>query len=399
MIAKVQPTPTAEQSEDFSLVLGGPLYQLLLRAGLIKPPFGRLSSRIGVLTALAWLPLILLTILDGRFAQGVRVPFLHDFEVHARLLFSLPLLILAELVIYIRMRAIISQFLERRIITDDIRPAFNSIISSAMRLRNSRLAELALLITVFAAGPWLWRATVALHTDTWYATATSSGLVFTKAGWWYGFISIPVFQFILLRWYYRLFIWFSFLFRTARLDLNVLATHPDRCGGLAFLGNVSAAFAPLLMAHSALLSGFLANRIVHEGAKLPDFKIEVAAVAVLLLAIVLLPLCFFAPKLHHARLAGLRIYGRLASEYVSEFAKKWTVAAVPSGEPLLGTADIQSLADLDNSFSVVREMRVVPFNKQSVVQFLVVIGIPLAPLALTMFSFEELVKRLIRVIL
>jgi hypothetical protein len=399
MIAKTQPAPTSEHSEDFSLVFGGPLYQLLVRSGLIKPPFGRLSSRILVLTGVAWLPLILLTILGGRFAQGVPVPFIRDFEVHARLLFSLPMLVLAELVVYIRMRAIISQFLERRIVTPDIRPAFNSIISSAMRLRNSTMTEIVLLILVFAGGPWLWRAATALRTDTWYASSTSSGLVFTAAGWWYGFISIPVFQFILLRWYYRLFIWFRFLFQTARLDLNLLPTHPDRCAGLAFLGNVSTAFAPLLMAHSALLSGFLANRIVHEGAKLPDFKIEVAAVAVLLLAMVLIPLCFFAPKLHHARLGGLRIYGRLASEYVSDFANKWTVSAIPPSEPLLGTADIQSLADLDNSFSIVREMRVVPFNKESVIQFVVVIAIPLAPLALTMFSFEELVKRLIRVIL
>ena len=137
MIAKTQPAPTSEHSEDFSLVLGGPLYQLLVRSGLIKPPFGRLSSRILVLTGVAWLPLILLTILGGRFAQGVPVPFIRDFEVHARLLFSLPMLVLAELVVYIRMRAIISQFLERRIVTPDIRPAFNSIISSAMRLRNS----------------------------------------------------------------------------------------------------------------------------------------------------------------------------------------------------------------------------------------------------------------------
>lgn len=314
MMAKTQPAQTPEHNEDFSLVLGGPLYQLLLHSGMIKPPFGRLSSRIGVLTGVAWLPLVLFTILGGRFAQGVAVPFLRDFEVHARLLFSLPMLILAELVVYIRMRAIVSQFLERRIVTEDIRPAFNSIIASATRLRNSTVAELALLIAVFAGGPWLWRSTSALQTDTWYATATSSGLAFTTAGWWYGFISIPVFQFILLRWYYRLFIWFRFLFQTARLDLNLLATHPDRCGGLAFLGNVSTAFAPVLMAHSALLSGFLANRIVHEGAKLPDFKIEVAAVAVLLLAIVLIPLCFFAPKLHHARLGG---YGLTVAWQVS----------------------------------------------------------------------------------
>ena len=69
------------------------------------------------------------------------------------------------------------------------------------------------------------------------------------------------------------------------------------------------------------------------------------------------------------------------------------------GEPLLGSADIQSLADLDNSFAIVTEMKLVPFNRGTVVRFVVVIALPLAPLALTMFSLEELLKRLITVFL
>src|SRR6476619_5889071 len=119
-----------DQTEDFSLVLGGPLYQLSLRSGLIRPPFGNLSWRIGVITALSWLPLVPLTIVGGCFAGGVQVPFLYDFEVHTRLLFSLPLMILAELVVYVRMRAIAAQFLERHIITENVRPAFSAVIAS-----------------------------------------------------------------------------------------------------------------------------------------------------------------------------------------------------------------------------------------------------------------------------
>jgi len=63
-----------------------------------------------VITSLAWLPLVPLTVLNGRFAAGVQVPFLYDYEVHARLLFSVPLLVLAELIVYVRMRALAAQF-------------------------------------------------------------------------------------------------------------------------------------------------------------------------------------------------------------------------------------------------------------------------------------------------
>jgi hypothetical protein len=399
---QTEPNPTitvTPQTEDFSLVLGGPLYQALLRSGLVRPPLDRVRGRIAVLSGFAWLPLVLLTLIGGRFAGGVRVPFLYDFEVHARLLLSLPLLLLAELIVHLRTRALTSQFLERHIIPENLRPSFSAVVSSAMRLRDSVSAEIVLLLLVFAAGPWLWRQTVALHSDTWYATGTASGAIYTAAGWWYGFVSIPVFQFILLRWYYRLFIWWRFLFQVSRFDLNLVPTHPDRCCGLGFLANVSFAFGPLLMAHSVLISGFVANRILHEGATLPQYKVELIGMVVFLLAVGLGPLCVFTPKLNGAKLMGLRTYGRLASDYVTGFAQKWAGAIVSQSEPLLGSADIQSLADLDTSFSIIRETRLVPFGKETVVQIVVIVAVPLLPLALTMFSAEELIKRLIGVIL
>jgi len=391
--------PELGQSEDFSLVLGGPLYQLLLRSGLIRPPFGNLASRIAVLTVFAWLPLVALTILGGTFAAGVPVPFLYDFAVQARFLFALPLLIVAEAVVYLRMRAIAAQFVERQIITESVRPAFRAVISSAMRLRNSLAAEILLLLFVFLVGPAVRRETLALHSDSWYATAAVSSYRYAPAGYWYAFVSVPLFQFILVRWYYRIFIWCRFLFQVSRLDLNLVATHPDRCAGLGFLGSVVFAFAPLLMAHTCLVAGFIANRILHEGASLPQYRIELLAVAVVLLALVLGPLCVFIPKLNSARLAGLRIYGRLASDYVNGFAAKWTREPSAEREPLLGTSDIQSLADLANSFAVVKEMKVIPFGKDTVVRFLVVIALPLTPLLFTMFSLEELIKRFFKIVL
>jgi hypothetical protein len=268
-----------------------------------------------------------------------------------------------------------------------------------MRLRNSIPVEIGLLLLVILVGPHVWRQTLALHTDTWYATVTSSGSNYTLAGYWYAFVSVPIFQFILLRWYYRIIIWSRFLFQVSRLDLNLVAIHPDRCCGLGFLGNVVFSFAPILMAHSGIVAGYVANRILKEGATLPDYRFELVGMAVLLLAIALAPLCVFAPKLNRARLAGLRTYGALASDYVVSFAGKWTRGANAGNEPLLGSADIQSLADLANSFEIVKEVKIVPFGRDTITRFLVVIVIPLAPLAFTMFSPEELLKRLITVVL
>ena len=51
-----------------------------------------------------------------------------------------------------------------------------------------------------------------------------------------------------------------------------------------------------------------------------------------------------------------------------------------------------------NSFEVVRGMRVVPITWDTLVQLVVTTLLPVAPLLLTMISFEELVSRLVKVV-
>ncbi len=56
----------------------------------------------------------------------------------------------------------------------------------------------------------------------------------TPAGWWLMLVSTPIFQFILLRWYFRFFLWFRFLFRVARLNLHLIPIHTDKAADSAF---------------------------------------------------------------------------------------------------------------------------------------------------------------------
>jgi len=84
---------------------------------------------------------------------------------------------------------------------------------------------------------------------------------------------------------------------------------------------------------------------------------------------------------------------------VREFDDKWLRGGVTAGEPLVGSADIQSLADLGNSYQIVREMRTIPFTKDTVVQLAVITLLPVTPLLLTMVSLEELLKKLLQILL
>jgi len=383
----------------FSLFAGGPIYQRLLRAGIVKPPWDRAGRRILVIPMLAWAPLLVLTVLSGRLVSGVRIPFLYDYEVHIRLLASLPLLIAAEVIIHRRMSVLIRQFRDRQIVTSALQSRYDSLIESAMRLRNSLPIEVGIAGLVVLAGGTVWRVVGALQSDTWYATITSGETVRTPAGYWYLFVSVPVCQFIVLRWYFRLFVWARFLWQTAKLDLNLVPTHPDGCCGLSFLGGIVAAMAPFLMAHSCLLSGNLANRILHDGGKLPDFYVEIGILAVFLFLLALGPLCVFTPSLLEAKRRGLLDYGRLASDYVVGFDQKWMGSERSADEPLVGTADIQSLADLGNSFAIVRSIIPFPFGRNALVGLAVIVALPLLPLSLTMFSLQEIAIRLLKILL
>ncbi|HEU5188570.1 MAG TPA: hypothetical protein VFX14_02660 [Methylomirabilota bacterium] len=385
---------------DFSVVLGGPLYQLVRRAHLSGDALELVRRRIIVTAMLVWLPPFVLAALAGRaWGSAVRVPFLMDVEVHTRLLLALPLLIVAELVVHQRMRPLVWQFLERDLIAAESRAKFDAAVASALRIRNSVLTELVLIAFIYVGVVFLWPHYGILHSATWYSLPTDGGYRLTPAGWWLAYVSIPVFQFMLLRWYFRIFIWIRFLGQVARCRLRLVPTHPDRSGGLGFLANTAVAFAPLLAAHGALLAGFIANRIFFQGATLPDFKLELVAVVGFLLLIVVGPLLLFTPQLATARRIGLREYGTLARRYVQEFDDKWLRGRAPAGEPLIGSADIQSLADLANSFEVVRGMSPVPFTRNTVVQLAVITLLPVAPLLLTMISLEELLGRLLQVVL
>jgi hypothetical protein len=383
---------------DFSLVLGGPLYQLFRRAHLSGPALEQLWRRIWVISLVAWLPLLLLSLADGRAVGPANtLPFLRDIEAQVRFLIALPVLIAAELVVHVRTRSVVAQFVDRGI----VRPAdvgrFDQLIASAMRLRNSLPLEICLVVLVATVGHWIWRSTIAFGAPSWYATPAGGRMELTPAGIWYAAVSLPIAQFILLRWYFRLLIWFRFLWQVSRMDLHLVATHPDKAGGLSFLGKSTYAFGPFLFAQGALLSGLIATRVLYGGQSLMSFKLDVVGLIAFFVLVLLGPLTFFTPRLAEAKRAGLARYGKLASEYVAAFEDKW-LHRRGTEEQLLGTADLQSLSDLAGSYSIIREMNLVPFGLQDISRLVVVTALPLLPLTLTIFSFEELVMRLLKIV-
>lgn len=379
---------------DFSLVRGGPFFDLLHRLRLVDDAMEWVPRRVVVLVLLTWLPLLLLSTFEGHlFGSGTSAAFLNDIEVHARYLVALPLFLVAEVMAHRRLRFLPQEFLERDLIPGKAKIQFDAAVASARRLSESKLAEALLIGLIYGAGIMIaWHQYISLDKLTWYATPTADGPRLTLAGMWFSFVSLPMFQFLMLRWQYRVLIWGRFIWQVSRIKLSLIPTHPDCLGGLGFLSSKMRAFVPLVAAYGALLSGQIALRIFHAGAQLTDYKVEIALLVGFLLLELIVPMLFFTRQLEALQRYGGRKYGTLAQRYAREFDAKW-LRGTPPDEPLLGSADIQSLADMGNSFGVVRGIGFIPVTKEAVLMIVVATLLPIAPLVLTMMPLNELLRK------
>lgn len=382
-----------EGSHDFSLVLGGPLYQLFRKSHLSGDALEHLQWRAVVISLIAWLPLLLLASAEK---TGL-VLFLKDVEVHARLLVALPILTVGELVVHSWTRSAVRAFVKRRLISPNDLPRFDKAIESAVKLLNSTVAQFALLILVYSVGLWLWGNRVPIPTATWYGIPGGRWHL-TPAGYWYVFVSIPIVQFLLLGWYLRFFVWCRFLRQVSKIKLNLISTHPDHRAGLAFLGRSAYAFGPILFAQGAMLAGIVASRVLYRGEALMSFRLQIGGFVAFFVLVILGPLLMFSPQMAEAKRKGLARYGQLGQTYVEDFERKWDDQGPTPAPDLLGTSDIQSLADLSNSYSIVSSMRMVPFGLNDITRLAATTAAPFLPLLLTIFSVEELFIHLIKVI-
>lgn len=88
---------------------------------MARPPLDLVRRRVIGVAVIAGLPLLLLSVVEGRAFGGVELPFIRDIEAHVRYLVSLPLLILAELIVHLRMRPLLAPFVERGLVVGETR--------------------------------------------------------------------------------------------------------------------------------------------------------------------------------------------------------------------------------------------------------------------------------------
>jgi hypothetical protein len=389
-------TILARESE-LQFEIGGPVYRLMQRIGLITRDDPCIGRRIICFLLITWVPLLLLSLIEGRaLGPTPRESFLLDFAAYARFFIAIPLIFMAEIIVGPRLRTAGLHFLRANLVRSEDLPTVEAAITRVQRRREALLPELVIFGLIIVAVRYFNVETVSgvTATATWSTAALKGGIGLTLAGIWYYFVAIPVMLFFFYRWLWRLIIWTLFLRDLSRLKLNLVATHPDRAAGLGFLGNAHISLGIFAFGFSSVLSGTVAFQVYFEAVSIDTFKVLYAVFLIVSELVCLGPLLIFTPLLARTRREGLQKYSILANTYNSAFEQKWVAGQAPQDEPLLGSGDIQSLADLGNSFGMIREMKPFPFSSQNIIQIAVIASLPGLPLIFLVMPVGEILKLL-----
>jgi len=370
------------------------------------------------LILLTWIPLLLLSILSGHaFAGLVDVPLLHDPAVFGRYLFVLPLLQQGESMVIIFLTIQIRHFIESGIVPEAERSRFESLRSNLLRPRASTLNTVVVVALSYFISWALSVAGLGSPHSTWELQHST----ITPAGWWYILVSKPIFFFFLIRGVWIFVLWSYFLFRVSSLDLQLTPIHPDRAGGLGFLGWGLASFSTLLMAVSAVFSSGFAYEILHRSQSLNSLKYHMAVFIVIAMAVLHAPLLSFSGRLSRRRFQGLFDYSTLVLRYGIEFDKKWIqTPTIEHRTRRLRSRDVPLLEDIGTAsdhvddakllihdaniikrdeaiaaaYNQVNNMRLLPFDKQTFVLLVVAVLLPMIPLLGTTIPLKDIMMKL-----
>jgi hypothetical protein len=381
------------QTVEFSLAGGSALIKRLRRLGPFKWIPQNLTYQILLAVLIAWAPLLIITACKGlALGSTVQIPFLLDFVQHARFLVALPCAIALGKFVNPRVSKVLNTFLSTGVVSSKDFIRFENAISRARRLTSSMIPELVILVLVYAYPSFGLHRQVATGMSSWHHPYIAASIPETASRGWFLWVSMPLLLFTWFLWAWRLSVWAYLLFRISRLDLRLIATHPDRAGGLGFVHIGMRRFSVLVFAISSILCASIGEEILFKGASLHSYELELALFFVLCLAVILGPLFAFTPILIRAKLENWGRYGSLASSYVQGFDEKWTSQSGHSREDLLGTPDMQSLADLSNSYAVITEMRTILPNRTTAGIFAVAYAVPALPLLGSVISLRHVLS-------
>lgn len=381
-----------------SIAANGLVFRALRGVGATSADTVRPFRSVLLLFLLTWVPLAVLTLLDGTFmGTAVQVPFLRDPAVQARLLAALPLLLIAEAKVSRVAQMALALIGERRLLPEADMPALDARVDQLVRERDSWPVELLIIVGTVVL-MWFSKDAILAERMGAHTSWLGDGGALSRAGWWYFLVSGVVVNVIGMRWIWWLFIWTRFLVGFLRPRLVVSPGHPDLHGGLAFLTMVQSGFAPVLAALAATVSGRLGLELLYDGATLAAVKVPAAVVVVLAVLVMFLPLLLFVGRVLGEKKRALLQYDGLGQQLVAGFERKW-LGAARTDEPLLGSGDPSTYTDYVAVYASLRQMQPSPLDVRRAIPATLLVAAPFLPLLFTELSLKELLLRMLKLVM
>jgi len=378
--------PSAED-DVFNDVFPAHLQRLI---GAFQRNRSKVTLRAALVLLIGWLPLFLLTALQSALFQDASFnSFLSDYGTHARSLIAAPLLAAAESISLPHLSRIVAHFGHSSLITEEDRPAFLKIIRSTLGQRNSFKLEIAMVVLAIGIAAGLEVGASLRGIPDWHRGVVGG---ISWAGWWTRLVSIPLLFILLVGWIWRYVLWAQFLFRVSRLNLQLLATHPDQAAGLKFLGGSLNTFSMPIFCIATAIAGGVANQVVHHHRSLSEFQVSVPCLFVFLALIVVAPLCIFSNTLVEVRRQGILSYGGLARDLGLQMERKWLTQRVTS--EALAVSDFSSTTDLYAIVANAYGVNILPLAVSDLVALVLAALLPFIPVVLLVFPFSVVIRTL-----
>lgn len=392
--------PSLDPQVDFSLLDQDPLYRAQRVAHLIPSHGHGIVRRVVVVVLVAWAPLVVWALLHRRAFKAAEVePLLQHFGVHARFLIAIPLLLLAEPVAQAVARRIVSYFLSSGLVLPADRPIFMGIIEGCRALLRSRLALAAIVALAFGNAAVGSRDVIHLHEVYWAVLGGGADQHLGFAAWWYLWISRPIYAVLLFSWIWRLLVTVILLWRISRLDLQLVATHPDGCAGLGFLQTLPTAFAPVILAASTVLAARWGHDVLYHAIPVESLRVAMGLFVVLVLVLFLAPVLVFVPKLIALRRQSLLAYGALIGRHGRLVEHRWIRGETVDDRGLLDAPELGPVADTLTLYEAVARLRTAPIGKQSIVTVAAAAILPMLPVIAIQIPIKDQLLSMLKILL
>jgi hypothetical protein len=384
------PPASVPAPANASLVRGGLFFRAQQALGLIRPNQWNLGRRIAALIAIVWLPMLLITAVVN---HGALRSFFTDYRVYTRVLVAIPALLMGEVLTDQRFRMVLGYISSADLLEAPDKSYMDGVLANMGRLRDSFLPELIILVLIYVR--ILMRYQTLLDTTPWIGHLDGAGFHFTAAGWYGALVSVPLWTFLLTLALWRWLLWSYFAFKLSTRKLKLVASHPDKRGGLGFLSLMISAFAPIAFAVNSAIASNLRRNILHHGLNLISYKLYAIVLIAVLFLLALGPLLAFVPRLAALRINGIVIYGILGQLQSTGFDDKWILHRAGREAEFLVAPEINTMSGFSNLYEKIEGLRPFPADLVSLYGLIAAIILPAILVLMTEIPLATILKNLL----